>query len=78
MATKGGLLSTHSRPSESSKAALDLANQHLGERPVTGVLITHSHADHFAGILGVVSHEQAASGEVPVIAPQHFVQGSPQ
>jgi len=59
--------------SESSAAALALANQHLGERPVTGVLHTHSHADHFAGVLGVVSHEDAASGAVPVIAPEHFV-----
>ena len=35
--------------SESSSAALDLANTHLGERPVTAIIITHSHADHFAG-----------------------------
>ena len=62
--------------SESSSAALALANKHLGERPVTGVLHTHSHADHFAGVLGVVSHEDAASGAVPVIAPEHFVNES--
>ena len=58
---------------ESAAAALALANKHLGERPVTGVIITHSHVDHFAGILGVVNAEQVASGEVPVIAPEHFV-----
>ncbi|MEM7100458.1 MAG: alkyl sulfatase dimerization domain-containing protein [Pseudomonadota bacterium] len=62
--------------SESSRAALTLANEHLGERPVTGVLHTHSHADHFAGVLGVVSHEEASSGKVPVVAPEHFVQES--
>ena len=44
--------------SESSAAALALANEHLGERPVVAVLITHSHADHFGGVLGVVSQEQ--------------------
>ncbi len=59
---------------ESSRAALELANQHLGERPVTGVIITHSHADHFAGILGVVSAAEVDDGSVPIIAPQHFVQ----
>lgn len=58
---------------ESSAAALALANEHLGERPVTGVIITHSHVDHFAGILGVLSAEQVATGEIPVIAPEHFV-----
>ncbi len=59
---------------EAAAAALQLANTHLGERPVTGVLFTHSHVDHFAGVLGVISHEDAASGRVPVIAPEHFVQ----
>ena len=62
--------------SESSAAALALANEHLGERPVVAVLITHSHADHFGGVLGVVSQEQVRSGEVPVIAPMDFVDES--
>ena len=58
---------------ESSSAGLALANKHFGERPVVAVIITHSHADHFAGINGVVSNEQAASGEIPVLAPDEFV-----
>jgi len=58
---------------ESARAALALANEHLGERPVTGILITHSHVDHFAGILGVTTPEEVASGRVPLIAPEHFV-----
>jgi len=62
--------------SESSAAALALANQHLGQRPVVAVLITHSHVDHFGGILGVVSQEQVRSGEVPVITPVDFVNES--
>jgi alkyl sulfatase BDS1-like metallo-beta-lactamase superfamily hydrolase len=62
--------------SESSAAALALANEHLGERPVVAVLITHSHADHFAGILGVVSAEDVASGKIAMIAPEHFVNES--
>ncbi len=62
--------------SESSAAALALANDKLGQRPVVAVLITHSHADHFGGILGVVSQEQVRSGEVPIIAPVDFVDES--
>lgn len=58
---------------ESSRAGLELANQHLGELPVKAVIITHSHADHFAGVLGVVTHEQVASGEVAMVAPEAFV-----
>ena len=61
---------------ETSRAGLALANKHFGERPVIAVIITHSHADHFGGVLGVVSQEQAESGEVAVITPEHFVKES--
>lgn len=61
---------------ETSRTALALANQHLGERPVTGVIHTHSHVDHFGGVLGVITHEQANSGEVPVLAPLDYVDES--
>ncbi len=62
--------------SEASRAALDLANSHLGERPVVAVIHTHSHVDHFAGVLGVITAEEAESGAVAVIAPEHFVNES--
>jgi alkyl sulfatase BDS1-like metallo-beta-lactamase superfamily hydrolase len=58
---------------ESSRAGLQLANEKLGQRSVKAVIITHSHADHFAGVLGVVTHEQVASGEVAMVAPEAFV-----
>ncbi|MBW2624053.1 MAG: MBL fold metallo-hydrolase [Deltaproteobacteria bacterium] len=58
---------------ESSKAALEIANKHLGERPVAAVIITHSHPDHYTGILGVTDPEDVAKGKVAVIAPEHFV-----
>ena len=59
--------------SETSRAALKLANEQLGERPVVAVIHTHSHADHFAGVLGVITAEQAESGEIAVIAPVDYV-----
>ncbi len=62
--------------SETSRAGLKLANKHLGERPVIAVIHTHSHADHFAGVLGVITADQAESGEVAVIAPVDFVNES--
>ena len=61
---------------ESSTAALRLANEQLGTRPVVAIVHTHSHADHFAGVLGVISSEQAAQGEVPIVAPLNFVEES--
>ena len=54
-------------------AALKLANDTLGERPVKAVIYTHSHSDHFGGVLGVTSAEAVAAGEVEVIAPVGFM-----
>lgn len=59
---------------ESATAALAFARQHLGDKPVTAVIITHSHADHFGGMLGVLSPEQVAKHQVPVIAPEGFIE----
>lgn len=56
---------------ETAAASLKLVNDTLGERPVTGVLYTHSHADHFGGARGVISDEDVAAG-VPVLAPIGF------
>jgi alkyl sulfatase BDS1-like metallo-beta-lactamase superfamily hydrolase len=55
-----------------AKAGLALANATLGERPVVAVIYTHSHADHFGGVLGVTSREALAAGEVEIIAPHGF------
>ncbi len=58
---------------ETAAAALDLANEHLGERPVKAVIYTHSHIDHYGGVLGVTTREAVANGEVDIIAPEGFL-----
>jgi alkyl sulfatase BDS1-like metallo-beta-lactamase superfamily hydrolase len=58
---------------ECASAALALYREHRGDRPVTGLLYTHSHVDHFGGARGVVSTEDVTSGRVPVIAPHGFL-----
>ncbi len=58
---------------ETAAACLDLANSQLGERPVTGVIYTHSHTDHFGGVLGVTTPEDVAAGRCRIIAPEHFM-----
>lgn len=57
---------------ETASAALALYRAHRGDRPVTAVLYTHSHVDHFGGVKGVVTEDEVAAG-VPVIAPQGFL-----
>ena len=39
---------------ETAAAALALYRAHRGDRPVTGVIYTHSHGDHFGGVAGVL------------------------
>ena len=56
-----------------ARAALDFINQKLGARPVTAVVYSHSHGDHFGGVRGVVEEADVLSGKVPVIAPIGFM-----
>ncbi|KUR72190.1 hypothetical protein AQZ52_02545 [Novosphingobium fuchskuhlense] len=60
--------------SETAAAALALVNAQLGTRPVSAVIYSHSHADHFGGVRGVVAEAEVTAGRVPVIAPAHFVE----
>ena len=58
---------------ETAHAALDLVNKTLGTRPVTAVIFSHSHVDHFGGVKGVVKEKDVKSGKVQVIAPDGFL-----
>jgi alkyl sulfatase BDS1-like metallo-beta-lactamase superfamily hydrolase len=58
---------------EMGAAALALVNDNLGKRPVTGLIYSHSHGDHFGGARGVIDPADAKSGKVAVIAPEHFL-----
>ena len=60
--------------SEVARAALDLYYAHRPRRPVTAVVYTHSHTDHFGGVKGVVSASDVRAGKVRVIAPAGFLE----
>ena len=55
---------------ETARAALDLFYRHLPRRPVTAVIYTHSHVDHWGGVKGVVSEEDVKAGRVRILAPE--------
>ena len=59
---------------ESSAAAMAFARKHLGNKPVTALVFTHSHADHFGGALGVVTPQEVAERKIPVIASEGFME----
>lgn len=58
---------------ETAAAALKFINEQLGERPVVAVVYSHSHADHFGGVRGVIDEADVKSGKVKVIAPEGFM-----
>lgn len=55
---------------ECASSALSLYRRHRGDRPVTAVIYTHPHIDHFGGVLGVVD----AGTDVPIVAPHDFME----
>lgn len=63
---------------ETAAAALALYRAHRGERAVTAVIYTHSHADHFGGVLGVTNQADVDAGKVVIIAPEHFTEHAVQ
>ncbi|MGD1256250.1 alkyl/aryl-sulfatase [Mycobacterium seoulense] len=64
---------------EVAAAALALYRAHRGgDRPVVAVIYTHSHVDHFGGVLGVTSQAAVDSGAVAVLAPEGFVKHAVQ
>ena len=59
---------------ETAAAALALAREHLDPAPVSAVIFTHSHVDHFAGVRAVLPEDEAARAKVPIYAPRGFVE----
>jgi len=57
------------------RAAWKLFQEHVGEGlPVTAVIYSHSHGDHWGGVRGLLSDEDLKSGNVEIIAPRDFME----
>ncbi|BDE97649.1 alkyl/aryl-sulfatase [Raoultibacter timonensis] len=59
---------------ECSRAAFELVTENLGSRPVTGIVMSHPHVDHYGGIKGIVSEEEVAERSIPIIVPAGFAE----
>src|SRR3954471_23778412 len=59
---------------EGARAAMALYFQHRGKRPVSAVIFTHTHTDHWGGARGVLDDETLAGGKVSIIAPNLFME----
>lgn len=64
---------------ETARYAFDFAMKHLAKRHsnmtnISAIVFTHSHIDHFGGVLGIVSQEDIANRNIPIIAPAGFME----
>jgi alkyl sulfatase BDS1-like metallo-beta-lactamase superfamily hydrolase len=59
---------------EVARAGLALYRQHRGQRPVSAVIYTHSHTDHYGGVRGVLDEHDVIDGRVEVWAPNRFME----
>ena len=59
---------------EGARTAMELYFRHRGPRPVAAVIFTHTHTDHWGGARGVLDEDLLASGRVPIIAPNFFME----
>ena len=56
------------------RAAWELFQEHVGEGlPVSAIIYSHTHGDHWGGVRGIVDEEDVRSGKIPVIAPIDFM-----
>jgi alkyl sulfatase BDS1-like metallo-beta-lactamase superfamily hydrolase len=59
---------------EGARAAMELYFEHRGKRPISAVIFTHTHTDHWGGARGVLDDATLASGKVAIIAPNFFME----
>ena len=64
---------------ETARYAFDFAMKHLAKRypdttNISAIIFTHSHIDHFGGVLGIISQEEIAKKNIPIIAPGGFME----
>lgn len=75
-APKGVIIMDPLSSAETAKAALELYRKHRGDKPVVAVIHSHSHIDHYGGVMGVVSHEDIKSGKVRIYAPAGYTEAA--
>ncbi len=59
---------------EMSRAGWKLLQEHVGDGlPISTIIYSHNHGDHWGGVRGLITDEDVRSGRVQVIAPDGFM-----
>lgn len=61
---------------EAAKNALQAYYEYRPYKPVTAVIYTHSHIDHFGGVKGIISDQKSDANKIQIIAPKDFMQSA--
>ncbi len=61
---------------ETAAAAIAFARDHLHARPIVAMIFTHSHLDHFGGVLGILTAEGIFAEKIRIIAPEGFMEAA--
>jgi len=59
---------------ETAAAALALARRHFGKVEITAIIFTHSHVDHFGGVLSLLPDDSTQRAGLRIIAPKGFLE----
>lgn len=60
---------------EAARFGMKAAEEALGDNihdNIKAIIISHSHADHFGGIKGIIDEEKVRNGDVPIYVPAGF------
>ena len=58
---------------ETAAAAYELVTENLGFSEISAVIYTHSHLDHYGGILGMLERSRIEAENIPIVAPEGFL-----
>ena len=72
--TKGLIIIDPMISAETAKAGLDLYYKNRPQKPISAVIYSHSHVDHYGGVKGIVDEKDVKSGKVKVLAPSGFLE----
>jgi linear primary-alkylsulfatase len=60
---------------ETARAAWKLFQEHIGNNlPVSAIIYSHTHGDHWGGVRAIVDEADVKAGKVPIIAPVDFME----
>ena len=58
---------------ETAAAAYELVTENLGFSEISAVIYTHSHLDHYGGILGMLERSRIEEENILIVAPEGFL-----